>query len=195
MCVGGVDEVGAGPLAGPVVAACVVLRPERVAELEQVQDSKRLSPTRRAKLVPIIEAAALAHGLGVASVEEVDAMNVLQASRQAMRRAVLEVVDQLKRAGHSLGHLLVDAREVPDIATPQTAIIKGDQRVLSIAAASILAKEHRDAEMIAADARYPGYFFAKHKGYGTREHLDALEAHGPCALHRRSFAPVRRLLD
>ncbi len=181
--IAGVDEVGVGPLAGPVVAAAVVL-PARV-ELVGLDDSKRVPPARRVQLAREIREAALGFGIGEVSVEEIDELGIYRAALEAMRRAVLS----LARV-HVVGHLLVDARSVPGIDVPQTSIIKGDQKDASIAAASIVAKVYRDALMDRLGQRYPAYGFERHMGYGTAEHVAALERHGPCPIHRRSFAPV-----
>lgn len=183
--VAGVDEVGRGPLAGPVVAAAVILDPHR--PIEGLDDSKRLSATRRSRLAPIIEECALAWALGRAEVEEVDELNVLMASMLAMQRAVA-ALSELP------GHVLVDGNRAPVLPCPATAIIGGDGKVAAIAAASILAKVARDREMIEQDLRYPGYGFARHKGYPSAEHLVALTTLGPTPLHRKSFAPVRQAL-
>jgi ribonuclease HII len=179
--VAGVDEVGVGPLAGPVVAAAVIL-PVRL-RLPGLDDSKRLSPRERERLDAAIRAQALAVCLAEVPAPEVDRRGILRATLLAMRQAV---------AGLALrpDHVLVDARTIPDLECPQTPLVGGDARDGSIAAASIVAKVHRDALMRRLDARFPGYGFAKHMGYGTREHLRALDALGPCAVHRRSFAPV-----
>jgi ribonuclease HII len=182
--VAGVDEVGVGPLAGPVVAAAVVL-PARV-QLPGLDDSKQLSRADRERLDGQIRAQALAVCVAEASTEEIDRLNILRASLLAMQRAVrgLRVEPD---------HVLVDARTIPDLAVPQTALVDGDARDGSIAAASIVAKVHRDAIMRRLDAALPGYGFAQHKGYATREHLAALARLGPSAWHRRSFAPVSQL--
>ena len=181
--IAGVDEVGVGPLAGPVVAAAVVL-PIEVA-LAGLDDSKRVPPARRILLAGEIRASAVGVGIGEVSVEEIDQLGIYHAALEAMRRAVAS----LARV-HAVGHLLVDARTVPGIDVPQTSIIKGDQKDASIAAASIVAKVHRDAGMARLGGRYPGYGFERHMGYGTAEHVAALERYGPCPIHRRSFAPV-----
>ncbi len=181
----GVDEVGRGPLAGPVVAAAVILDPER--PIEGLADSKRLSERRREALAEAIHARALAVGLGRAEVEEIDRINILQASLRAMRRAVLalEVSPEL---------LLVDGNRCPEgLPCRAEAVIRGDQRVAVISAASIVAKVARDREMVALDAEYPGYGLARHKGYPSPAHLEALARLGPSPVHRRSFGPVRRL--
>ncbi len=178
----GVDEAGRGPLAGPVVAAAVVLG-ERV--IEGLADSKTLSAARRECLAEAIRAGTAAWAIAVSSVPEIDEMNILRATFLAMRRAV----DGLPEAPEAV---LVDGpRIAPGITIPQRAVVRGDATVPAISAASILAKTHRDALMREADLLYPQYGFARHKGYGTAEHLAALAAYGPCPLHRRSFAPVR----
>jgi len=183
--VAGVDEVGRGPLAGPVVAAAVILDP--ACPIAGLRDSKRLAPARREALAETIRRQALAWSLGRAEVAEIDRLNILQATLLAMRRAV-EALDPAPRA------VLVDGNRCPDLPVPCQAVVKGDDRVEAIAAASILAKVARDAEMAELDARHPGYGLAAHKGYPTRDHLAALKRLGPSPVHRRSFAPVRRLL-
>lgn len=182
----GLDEAGAGPLAGPVTAACVVLDPAQLERLLGVDDSKKLSPERRAALAAAIRGTAKAWAVAEASVEEIDRLNIRQAGLLAMKRALDEVTAQLG----PVDHLLVDARQVPGTAVPQLELIKGDAQSLSIAAASILAKVARDEVMVAAGAEYPAFGFERHKGYGTADHLAALAAHGLTPLHRRSFAPV-----
>lgn len=179
--VAGVDEVGVGPLAGPVVAAAVVLPPR--VRLPGLDDSKQLRREQRERLDAEIRAQALAVSVGEVSVEELDRLNVYHAALEAMRRAV---------AGLALApdHLLVDARTVPGVPWPQTPLVQGDARDGSIAAASIVAKVHRDALMRRLDAMHPGYGFARHMGYATREHRAALARLGPCRIHRRSFAAV-----
>lgn len=183
--IAGIDEVGVGPLAGPVVAAAVVL-PESVP-FSGLDDSKRVRPAVRERLAAEIQAGALGFGIGEVSVEEIDQMGIYQAALEAMRRSV----KSLERVT-PVAHLLVDARTVPGIDLPQTSIIKGDQKDASIAAASIVAKEYRDAMMRRMGERYPGYGFEQHMGYGTAFHVEALERLGPCPIHRRSFAPVER---
>jgi ribonuclease HII len=184
--IAGVDEAGVGTLAGPVVAAAVIL--PRELRPRGLDDSKQLDAGERERLCAEVKAGAVAWAVGSASPEEVDALNVYQAGLLAMRRAVEGLAvppDQL----------LVDARRVPGVEVPQQGIVKGDAKSLSIAAASVVAKVTRDALMVEADAAFPGYGFARHKGYGAPEHLDALRRLGPCALHRRTFAPVREVLD
>jgi len=183
--VAGVDEVGRGPLAGPVVAAAVILDPAR--PIEGLTDSKVLTARRREQLAPIICERALAWSIGRAEVEEIDGINILQASLLAMRRAVEGLVIQPD-------HVQVDGNRCPQLACSVEAIVKGDLHVPVIGAASIVAKVIRDQEMVELDGRYPEYGFARHKGYPTREHLVALREHGVLAEHRRSFAPVRAML-
>lgn len=181
--VAGVDEVGVGPLAGPVVAAAVVL-PQEV-ELPGLDDSKRLSPERREHLSLKIREQAEAFAIGEVAVEEIDRINILNASLEAMRRAVSGLPGARRP-----DHVLVDARRIPGIDMPQTAIVHGDAIDGSIAAASIVAKVHRDALMKRLDLQHPQYGFRQNMGYPTPPHLKALKEHGPCAVHRRSFRPV-----
>ena len=183
--VGGVDEVGMAPLAGPVIAAAVILKPG--ARIIGVNDSKQLSPEEREALDPVIRAECIAVGLGRAEVDEIDTLNIYQAGLLALRRAVLALDPQPQ-------HLLVDARKLAGLSMPQQAIIKGDAKSITIGAASIVAKVHRDRLMARLDQEHPGYGFAAHKGYPTAEHLAALERLGACPLHRRSFAPVAKKL-
>ena len=180
----GVDEVGRGPLAGPVVAAAVILDPRR--PIDGLADSKRLSETRREQLSEEICAYALAWSLGRAEVAEIDAINILQASLLAMQRAVAALAV-------TPGGALVDGNRLPDLACPARAIVGGDASEPCISAASIVAKVARDREMVELDTRYPGYGLARHKGYPTKVHLSALAELGVTEIHRRSFAPVRRL--
>jgi ribonuclease HII len=179
--VAGVDEAGMGPLAGPVVAAAVILADD--ADLPGLDDSKRLPAPRRERLAARIREQAVAFCVAELSAEEVDRLNVYRAGLEAMRRAVLGLAT-------APDHVLVDARTIPGLASPQLGIVGGDASDGSIAAASILAKVHRDARMRELDAAHPGYGFARHKGYGTPEHLAALRRLGPSPIHRRSFAPV-----
>lgn len=181
----GVDEAGRGPLAGPVVAAAVILDPTR--PIIGLADSKKLSAARRERLAAEIREKALGWSIAEASVEEIDAINILQATLLAMQRAVAGL-SQLPT------EVLIDGNRCPDLALPMRAIIGGDATVAEISAASILAKTHRDAGMLALHVLYPQYAFDRHKGYGTAAHLAALHAHGPSPVHRRSFAPVRNLL-
>jgi ribonuclease HII len=182
--VAGVDEVGRGPLAGPVHAAAVILDPARLPP--GLDDSKKMSETRRDKAFDAIMASAIAVGIGVASVEEIDRINILAATMLAMRRAV-------ERLTIRPVHALVDGNKVPALPCPAAAIVKGDSKVLSIAAASIIAKVTRDRFMSDLDAACPGYGWARNKGYGTADHLEALIRLGPSAHHRQSFAPVAQL--
>ncbi len=182
----GVDEVGRGPLAGAVVAAAVILDPER--PIEGLADSKKLSEKRREQLSLEIREKALAWSLGRAEVEEIDRINILQASLLAMRRAV----EGLSRTP---GHALIDGNRVPDgLACTARAIVGGDASEPAIAAASIIAKVARDQEMVELADRFPGYGLEKHKGYPTRMHIEALQTLGVTVIHRRSFGPVRRML-
>lgn len=183
--VAGVDEVGRGPLAGDVVAAAVILDPAR--PIAGLADSKRLAAGRRETLAAVIREQALAWALGRASVEEIDRVNILEASLLAMHRAV----DGLATAPE---HVLVDGNRLPRWPYRAEAVVGGDGLHGEIAAASILAKVTRDGELAGLAERYPGYGFDRHKGYPTREHLDALARLGPTPVHRRSFGPVRRLL-
>jgi ribonuclease HII len=180
----GVDEAGVGPLAGPVVAAAVVFPPG--TGLDGVDDSKQLDRETRERLDGVIRGAASGIGLGTASVAEIDELNVYQAALLAMRRAVEDLPDPPQ-------HLLVDARAIPGVAIPQNRFEKGDGIDFSIAAASILAKVHRDALMQELDREYPEYGFAAHKGYATPGHQEAIRRHGPCPAHRRSYTFLREL--
>lgn len=184
--VAGLDEAGRGPLAGPVVAAAVVL-PEGLL-IPGVMDSKQVAADRREQLYTEITAAAVAYGIGIVDERTIDEVNILQATIIAMERA-LNCITPLP------DHLLLDALILPRISIPQKAIIKGDCRSHSIAAASILAKVTRDRLMRELHERYPQYNFQKHKGYGTKEHLELLRRHGPCDAHRKSFQPVAGMLQ
>lgn len=184
--VAGVDEVGRGPLAGDVVAAAVILDPER--PITGLRDSKKLSERQRERLYDSIAERALCYALGRASVEEIDSLNILQASLLAMSRAAAALSVQP-------GFVYVDGLHCPRWAYASTAVVKGDSRVDCIAAASILAKVTRDREMDTLEAQYPGYGFAQHKGYPTAVHLEALGRLGPCAIHRRSYGPVKRAVQ
>ena len=181
----GVDEVGRGPLAGPVMAGAVILHPER--PIVGLADSKSLSEQAREQLAEEIKACALAWAIGRAEVEEIDQINILQASLLAMRRAVLALRPQAEYA-------LIDGNRCPDLPCPSEAIVKGDQSVAAISAASIIAKVTRDREMVEMETIYPGYAFASHKGYPTRAHVAALQELGLTPIHRRSFGPVKKLL-
>ena len=183
----GVDEAGRGPLAGAVFAAAVVLDPAG-PRINGLVDSKLLDAETREKLSGRIKARALAWSIASASVEEIDSINILRASLLAMKRAV-------ETLGMEPDEVCVDGNMLPPISCRCRAIVKGDQLVAAISAASILAKVARDAEMALMDERYPGYGFASHKGYSTPEHLAALRSRGPCVIHRRSFEPVQVLLQ
>ena len=184
--VAGCDEAGMSPLAGPVVAAAVILRPDDL--VRGVDDSKKLSPSRREALAEQIKSRAVGWGVGRAEPEEIDTLNVYHAGLLAMRRAV-------ESLPVTPGHLLVDARKVPGIAAPQTPIIRGDALSLSIGAASIIAKTTRDRLMAELDRAFPGYGLADHKGYPVAAHVEALRRLGPSPIHRRSFEPVRAVLE
>lgn len=185
-CIAGVDEVGRGPLAGPVVAACVVL-PEDFDVLG-VDDSKKLSEKKREQLYDAILSEALAYGIGMQDNASIDEINILEATKEAMRCAIIEAEQRLReKTGCGIDHVLIDALTLREIAIPQTGIIKGDSASLSIAAASILAKVTRDRMMVEYDSIYPGYAFAKNKGYGTKAHYEGLQAQGMTPIHRRSF--------
>jgi ribonuclease HII len=192
--IAGLDEAGRGAWAGPVVAAAVILPLERfdlLTALEGVRDSKQMTADQRAESIEVIRSIALDIGVGVASAQEVDERGLMPATRSAMARAL----DQLRTAPD---HLLVDHMQLPDIPLPQTAITRGDAIALSISAASVIAKVTRDEEMIALSSSFPQYHFASNKGYGTPAHRQALYQHGPCPLHRFSYAPVansRRLFQ
>jgi ribonuclease HII len=181
----GVDEAGRGPLAGPVVAAAVIL--DDRAPIHGLNDSKLLSPKRREKLFDEIHAKALCFCIASASVEEIDTLNILHATMLAMKRAI----EGLRLRPHKV---LVDGNRLPIIRIAAEAIVGGDAKIKSISAASILAKVHRDRLCLDLHAAHPHYGFDEHKGYPTPQHLAALKAHGVCPHHRRSFAPVRELL-
>lgn len=182
----GIDEAGRGPLAGPVYAAAVILDPAR--PIAGLNDSKKLSAVRRDQLAEQIRCNALAWCIASASVDEIDSLNILQATMLAMRRACEGLSLTPEKA-------LIDGNRIPlGLACPAQAIVKGDATVPAISAASILAKTARDADCVALHLAYPDYAFDQHKGYGTALHLARLESHGPCPAHRRSFSPVRRLL-
>jgi len=180
----GSDEAGRGPLAGPVVAAAVILDATR--PIEGLRDSKQLSPAQRDRLAVTIQGRARAWAVAFATVDEIDRINILNASLLAMQRAIEALDPQAEYA-------LIDGNQLPRLAIPATAIVDGDETQPAIAAASILAKTHRDALMRVIDQEFPGYGFARHVGYATEEHLENLRRLGPCAVHRRSFLPVRTL--
>ncbi|MGV6809292.1 MAG: ribonuclease HII [bacterium] len=183
--IAGVDEVGRGALVGDVVAAAVILDPQYT--IVGLMDSKRLSPKKRETLATEIREKAMSWHIAQVSAETIDRVNILQASLLAMKKAVegLSVAPD---------EVLIDGKQCPDLAYPMTAIIKGDNSEPAIAAASIIAKVYRDQAMIALDADYPMYGFAKHKGYPTQQHFDALKRYGACDAHRRSFSPVANVL-
>jgi len=183
--IAGVDEAGRGPLAGPVTAAAVILDPKQ--PISGLADSKLLTPDQRTSLDHEIRAKALTFAVASATVEEIDLINILQASLLAMQRAV-------ENLSITPWCTLVDGNRRPQLACPVETIMKGDATVAVISAAAILAKVARDREMLMLDDKFPGYGFARHKGYPTRAHLAVLRKLGPCALHRRSFRPVRELL-
>jgi len=182
----GVDEAGRGPLAGPVYAAAVILDPAR--RIRGIDDSKQLSARDRESLAARIKVRALAWSVAFATVEEIDRLNIYWATMLAMQRAV-------QALGVAPAEVLVDGNRCPKLTYPVRAIVGGDAKVRCIGAASILAKTARDAEMQQWHERYPHYGFAQHKGYATPEHLESLRRHGPCELHRRSFAPIRLMTD
>ncbi|MBY0544635.1 MAG: ribonuclease HII [Gammaproteobacteria bacterium] len=184
--IAGVDEAGRGPLAGAVIAAAVILNP--LKPIAGLADSKCLTEKKREQLFEHIQLHALAFAIGRAEVGEIDTINILQASLLAMSRAV----QGLHIAPH---HVQVDGNKTPNVACSVEAIVKGDQLIAAISAASILAKVTRDREMQQLDLHYPQYGFAIHKGYPTAAHVEALMRHGPCVLHRRSYAPVKRACE
>lgn len=183
--IAGLDEAGRGPLAGPVVAAAVIL-PTR-CRLVGVDDSKQVSEPERTRLYDVIVQRARGVAIGVATEQEIDRLNILEATRLAMSRALALLTPQAD-------YLLIDAMTLSGLGTPLRSIIKGDTLSISVAAASIVAKVTRDRMMAAYHRAYPEYNFLSHKGYGTDEHLQRLARHGPCAIHRRTFAPVAQLL-
>ncbi|WP_444917809.1 ribonuclease HII [Microbulbifer sp. JMSA003] len=184
--IAGVDEVGRGPLAGDVVAAAVILDPNK--PIAGLADSKTLTEKKREQLFDEICERALSYSIARATVEEIDQLNILQASLLAMHRAVAQLSVQPE-------FVLVDGNKKPNWDYPCDTVVKGDGRVAAIGAASILAKVTRDREMVVLDSEYPGYGLADHKGYPTKAHMEALQLRGPTPIHRTSFAPVRRLLE
>ncbi len=185
-CVVGIDEAGRGPLAGPVVAVAVVL-PRKFSH-KLLDDSKKLTPRQRDGLhAELTEHTEICWSAAIVSTEEIDRLNILRATHEAMRRAVAALVD-------TPDHVLIDGLPVHPFPIPQTALVGGDGLSFSIAAASVIAKVTRDRLMIEHDSKFPEYVFASHKGYGTALHLERLRKHGPCKIHRRSFAPVREAL-
>lgn len=184
--IAGIDEAGRGPLAGPVVAAAVILPTH--CRLPQVDDSKQLSERERERLFDDIHGKAIGVGVGLADAAEIDQLNILEATRLAMRRAIEHLLP-------SPDYLLIDAVTLPGVQVPVRPVIKGDTLSISIAAASIVAKVTRDRLMTTYHEEFPVYDFRSHKGYGTVTHLERLARHGPCAIHRRTFAPVQRVLS
>ena len=185
--IGGVDEVGRGPLVGPVVAACCVLGPDFV--LDGLTDSKKLSEKKRDLFAAYIKEHAIAYGIGVVSPEEIDQINILEASRKAMEIAIAEVRKQI-----NMDYVLTDAMKI-DLDIPVLPIIKGDAKSINIAAASVIAKVTRDQMMYELDKKYPEYGFASHKGYPTKKHLEAIEKYGIFDGYRLTYEPVRKVLE
>jgi ribonuclease HII len=184
--IAGIDEVGRGPLAGPVVAAAVILPPKikRALWLHNIRDSKLLSASQRERLYDRIKEIAVSSGVGMISSQTIDIQGIAKATRLAMKQAVEILIPQPD-------FLLIDYIKLPEVSLPQKGVVEGDSVCFSIACASIIAKVTRDRLMIELDAVYPGYGLANHKGYGTKEHLDCLRRLGPCPIHRRSFQPVK----
>lgn len=185
--IGGVDEVGRGPLIGPVVAACVVLPLD--FKLDGLTDSKKLSEKKREQFYDYILENSLAYGIGMVSPEEIDEINIYQASAKAMKIAISEVCNKI-----SLEHVLIDAMPL-DLDIPSTSIIKGDLKSITISAASVIAKVVRDRMMIDLDKEYPDYGFAKHKGYPTKAHIAAINKYGLIPGYRKTYGPVKELLE
>ncbi len=183
--IAGVDEAGRGPLAGPVVAAAVILDP--MNPIEGLRDSKKLKPAVREKLAQEIKQKALCWSIAHASVEEIDTLNILQATLLAMKRAILGLKIEPNL-------ILVDGNRLPKMNLRMNAVVKGDDKIPAISAASILAKTTRDAAMVELDARYPEYGFAKHKGYGVKQHIEAIRRCGVLPVHRKSFSPVKEIV-
>jgi ribonuclease HII len=187
--VAGIDEAGRGSLAGPVVAGAVILPPRLVLDwMDEIRDSKLLTAPRREKLYERIREVALAVGAGVVSHRVIDSKGIVKATRLAMRAAV----QQLNPAPE---YLLIDYMKLPEVRLPQRGVVDGDSLCLSIACASIIAKVTRDRLMVEMDGKYPGYGLAKHKGYGTRSHIECLRRLGPCPVHRRTFQPVTEIIS
>ena len=186
--IGGVDEVGRGPLIGNVVAACCVLPKD--FKLDGLNDSKKLSEKKRDEYYDYIIENCVAYGIGKVSPEEIDKINIYEASRKAMMIAIDEVRNQI-----NLGYVLVDAMPLPDLDIPHTPIIKGDAKSMSIAAASVIAKVTRDREMYELDEKYPMYGFGKHKGYPTKKHIEAINTYGLIDGYRKTYGPVEKVLN
>jgi ribonuclease HII len=189
--IAGIDEAGRGPLAGPVVAAAVIL-PEEI-DLPGLNDSKQVKEETRERLYGLIREQAVAYGVGIADVAYIDEHNILQATFEAARRAMQELQHAFPASVPD--YLLTDFLKIPEVTQPYEAIVKGDANSYSIAAASILAKVTRDRMMVEYAAQYPHYGFEKHKGYASAEHMQAIEQHGPCAIHRKTFAPISQRLQ
>jgi len=185
LLIAGVDEAGRGPLVGSVVAAAVILNPEK--PVTGLADSKKLTEKKREALSIEIKESALAWSIASISAEEVDSINILQATMKAMKQAIEALTI-------TPDHVQVDGNRCPDIALSVEAIVKGDAKVQAISAASILAKVERDSQMSCLHNEYPQYGFDRHKGYGTKQHMEALQQHGACPQHRKSFAPVKKVL-
>ncbi len=184
--IAGVDEVGRGPLAGPVVTAAVVLPPD--FDVPGIDDSKKLTEKKREALFPVIKEHALAYGIGMADHKLIDEINILEATKVAMAEAVEKANEMLQeKCGHQIQHVLFDAMKLDTVTLPQSSVIKGDAKSLSIAAASVLAKVTRDRMMVELAETYPHYAFEKNKGYGTKAHYEGLEKAGPCEIHRMTF--------
>ena len=186
--IAGIDEVGRGAWAGPVVAGAVILNLTQARKLREVNDSKKLTARQREALFSLIINASIAHGIGSASVAEIDSIGILNATRLAMQRAIEMLTPQPNA-------LIIDAVKLSQVNLPQSVFNFADSISLSVAAASILAKVSRDRMLIDLDAQYPGYDFARHKGYGTPNHQAALQSIGPCEIHRRTFKPIRLISD
>ncbi len=187
MCIAGVDEAGRGPLAGPVVAAACILPPSFL--LEDLNDSKQLSAAKREDLYQALtKDSEVVYGIGIVEADEIDRINILQATFLAMQQAISAL-------SVSPDYLLIDGNQLPKLSIPAIALIEGDARSISIAAASILAKVTRDRILDQFDQEFPLYGFKKHKGYATLEHRQAIERHGPCRIHRKSFEPIKSLLE
>jgi ribonuclease HII len=184
--IAGIDEVGRGPLAGPVVAAAVIMPPKikRAAWLDDVRDSKLLSPSQRERLYDRIKEVVISSGIGMVSSQSIDIQGIARATRLAMKQAVEQLAPKPD-------FLLIDYVKLPEVSLPQKGVVEGDSICFSIACASIIAKVTRDRLMVELDSIYPGYGLANHKGYGTKKHLECLQRLGPCPIHRRSFQPVK----
>jgi len=184
--IAGVDEVGRGPLAGPVVTAAVILPAD--FDIPGIDDSKKLTEKKREALFPVIKEHALAYGIGMADHKRIDEINILEATKEAMAQAVENAAVMLReKCGEEIQHVLFDAMKLDTVPLPQTSVIKGDAKSLSIAAASVIAKVTRDRMMVEYAEQYPDYAFEKNKGYGTKAHYEGLEKAGPCEIHRMTF--------